>query len=99
MCLETDYQLKLLNLKEQETAEIDEYPTFSTLLTRVRSEKRFSQQFLAERIGVTKQFVCKLEKGQDLPSTEKLELICSALEVSPNYFDESIKQSRKERGK
>lgn len=54
---------------------------FATRLSRLRTQRNFSQREIAERIGVPKDYVVLVERGQTVPSLETLEPFAKALDV------------------
>ncbi|MHA7965532.1 helix-turn-helix domain-containing protein [Paenibacillus sp. CAU 1782] len=60
--------------------------SFSDKLLRLRKEKGYSQEMLAEKLGTTRQAVSKWENGQGFPETEKLLMIGNLFEVSMDYL-------------
>lgn len=50
-------------------------------LKEYRTQRGFSQTQLAERVGVTRQAISQWEKGNTIPSIEKLQALSSVLEV------------------
>lgn len=59
---------------------------FAERFTRARQEKNYTQQSIAERLGVTPQAVSKWEKGLSLPDTEMLKSIAVFLNCSMDYL-------------
>src|SRR4029077_16539664 len=57
------------------------YMVFATRLSRLRTQRNFSQREIAERIGVPKDYVALVERGQTVPSLETLERFAKALDV------------------
>ena len=49
-------------------------------LKEIRNEKKISQEELAKMVGVTRQTIISIEKGQFYPSARLALLICIALE-------------------
>lgn len=49
-----------------------------------REKKGYSQEFIADKLGVSRQAVSKWETGQTEPSTKNLLLLAEALEVDMN---------------
>ncbi len=66
---------------------------FSQKLKRLRQEKNWSQEKLAEEIGVKRLAINKYESGQTKPSAETLQRISEVFGVSIDYLlaDESEK--------
>lgn len=60
--------------------------SFSEKLLRLRKEKGYSQEALAEKLCTTRQAVSKWENGQGFPETEKLLMIGNLFEVSIDYL-------------
>lgn len=54
----------------------------------VRNEKGYTQQFIAEKLGITVQGYSMKESGQRQISTDDIETIAKALDVSPSIFFE-----------
>ena len=59
---------------------------FGQKLKRLREEKGFSQQSLAEQAGVNKMLISKYETGRSTPSMENLGRIAKALDVTVDYL-------------
>ena len=59
---------------------------FGEKLFKLRKEKGFSQETLAEKMNTTRQAISKWENGQGYPETEKLILLGSIFEVSIDYL-------------
>ena len=49
---------------------------------RIRQEKGFTQQALADRIGIQRVYVAKIEGGVKTPSLQMLEKFAKALKVT-----------------
>ena len=49
-------------------------------LKKMRAEKKISQEELANMVGVSRQTIISIEKGQFCPSSKLALLICVALE-------------------
>lgn len=49
-----------------------------------RQERQWTQEVLAERTGISKQFLSRLERGKGIPSVETLMSLCNALDLTPN---------------
>lgn len=60
--------------------------SFGEKLLKLRKEKGYSQEALAERLNTTRQAVSKWENGQGYPETEKLLIIGTIFEVSMDYL-------------
>jgi transcriptional regulator with XRE-family HTH domain len=74
--------------------------SFGEKLLRLRKEKGYSQEALAEKLCTTRQAVSKWENGQGFPETEKLLMIGNLFEVSIDYLlkETEEKVGREERG-
>ena len=59
---------------------------FSQKLRRLRQEKNWSQENLAEEIGVKRLAIGKYESGQTKPSAETLQKISEVFGVSIDYL-------------
>ena len=60
--------------------------TFGEKLYKLRKEKGFSQEALAEKSNTSRQAISKQENAQGFPETEKLILIGNIFEVSIDYL-------------
>jgi len=56
---------------------------FAVLLRKHRRERGFSQETLAERAGLHRNFISLIERGVNQPSVDSLFQLASALEISP----------------
>lgn len=68
--------------------------TFGEKLFKLRKEKGFSQENLAEKLNTTRQAISKWENGQGFPETEKLLMIGNIFEVSIDYLLKETAQSK-----
>ena len=59
---------------------------FKERIFQARKAKGFSQEVLADMIGVSRQAVSKWETGEALPDMEKLIALCSALDQNMEYL-------------
>ena len=55
-------------------------------IKNARTLKGFSQQELADLVGVSKQMICKYEKGESIPTSTNLIKLGKALNVKMDYF-------------
>lgn len=71
---------------------------FGLKLKRLRQEKNWSQEKLAEEIGVKRLAINKYESGQTKPSAETLQRISEVFGVSIDYLlvEESEKLTKEE---
>ena len=61
---------------------------FGKNLKRIRKSKGFTQENLAERIGVERRQITRIETGKSYPSFNSLDNLCEVLETAPNeLFD------------
>jgi transcriptional regulator with XRE-family HTH domain len=59
---------------------------FGPVLRRRRADLRISQGALAERTGLSQNYVSLLESGRRLPSLDTLAAIAAQLNVPPSYL-------------
>ena len=64
---------------------------FGKRLRQIRRYKDLTQEQLAERVGVSVEFIGYIERGQSAPSFETLEKIAEVLEVEVGEFFQSPK--------
>ena len=55
-------------------------------LREIRRERRLSQEELAARAGVNRNYGGKIERGENSPTVEMLEKIAVVLEVEPELL-------------
>lgn len=70
--------------------------SFSEILKYLRNRAGYTQQELADKIGVSKQVICMYEKGRRRPSYEVEEAIADVFNVSLDVLrgiDEEIKDA------
>lgn len=53
----------------------------------VRSELDISMEKFGEKIGISKQSVYKIEKGENNPSDQTLKLICKEFNIDPFWLE------------
>ena len=58
----------------------------SQKITNARALKGFSQQELADMIGVSKQMISKYERGESIPTSSNLLKLGKSLKVKIDYF-------------
>lgn len=51
-----------------------------------RKERGFSQEELAERIGLSKNHISNIERGKNIPTTTFILKICEVLGETPDYY-------------
>lgn len=59
---------------------------FARVLRLLRSEKRLSQQALADKLGISKSAINMYERGEREPGFETLELIADYFNVDMDYL-------------
>ena len=65
---------------------------FAKEIYELRKINKYSQIFIEEKTGISRITLGKLEKGEFIPSIEKLELLCELYNIDPlNYFTEDKK--------
>ena len=57
--------------------------TFREMLKVAREGREISQKDMAERIGITPQYLCDLEHGRRLGSIDVVNRICDWLDLGP----------------
>jgi transcriptional regulator with XRE-family HTH domain len=67
--------------------------SFAEQLIRIRKKRRFSQQQLAMRSGISQQAVSNLETGKSSPSEYTIRQLAAALRVSMSELLEDDKKS------
>ncbi len=67
---------------------------FGILLKQVRKQKKFSQEILAEKIGINIRQLARIEAGESFITSETLYNICETLRISPKIlFDFQISEN------
>lgn len=51
-----------------------------------RKQREIKQNILAEKIGISNNYLSSIERGKEKPSLEIFVQICIALEVTPDYL-------------
>lgn len=67
---------------------------FGEKLLKLRKEKGWSQETLAEKVNTTRQAISKWENNAGYPETEKLLMLANVFEVSVDYL---LKESKEEK--
>jgi len=67
--------------------------SFGLKLKELRKNKGLTQKQLAEMIGAKHTSVSNWENGQNYPDVETIELLCGALDISPNQLLSETKKS------
>lgn len=69
---------------------------FGEKLLKLRKEKGFSQETLAEQLNTSRQAISKWENGQGFPETDKLMMIGNIFDVSIDYLlKDSVENNEK----
>ncbi|WP_343828290.1 helix-turn-helix transcriptional regulator, partial [Clostridium subterminale] len=61
-------------------------PSIGDLIKEKRTEKNISQRKLAELCGMSYSHICRLEKGENIPTLDTITKISNALGVPPDIF-------------
>lgn len=62
----------------------DFHDRFARLLKDRRTNARLSQRVVAERAGVSSEFISRMERGLTLPALDTFVRLCNALGTTPN---------------
>ncbi len=62
----------------------DFHDRFARLLKDRRSQAKLSQRVVAERAGVSSEFISRMERGLTLPALDTFVRLCDALGTTPN---------------
>ena len=73
-----------IKMRKKEMGEIKKY--FGKNLKRLRKRKGYSQEVLAEKIGIYRRQLTRIETGKSFPSIKTLDCICEKLEVLPSQL-------------
>lgn len=65
---------------------IDIKKNFGKRLKELRVKEGLTQELLAEKISLSARMVSSVENGKAFVSSEVIENLCKAFEVSPKYF-------------
>ncbi|TCL63322.1 helix-turn-helix protein [Hydrogenispora ethanolica] len=55
-------------------------------IKKLRMERKWSQEFLAHKIGVGQQYISKYEAGRMVPSSKTVDKLAEAFEVSTDFL-------------
>ena len=69
--------------------------TLGEQLKELRTRTGFSQEMVAERVGVSRQAVTKWENNQTVPSTDNLMALASIYQISLDDLAEGRRDGRK----
>ncbi len=70
--------------------------TIGTRIAKLRNEYSYSQEYVAEKLGVSRQAVSKWEQSQSSPDTENLIALSQLFNVSVEYLAVGKTQEQKE---
>ena len=73
--------------------------TIGTRIANLRSQYSYSQEYVAEQLGVSRQAVSKWEQNQSYPDTENLIALSQLFKVSVEYLAIGETQEKKEEPK
>lgn len=73
---------------------IGEPESFGQLVWAFRQCENLSQEALAKRIGVSKQYISAIENGHKLVSIEQAKKLAEIFEMPPKMFIESLMQQQ-----
>lgn len=62
------------------------YKDLGHRIRTARRQKKMTQEFLAEKVGISASFLGHIERGTRVASLETLVALCNALSVSPNHL-------------
>ena len=60
------------------------YEIIGRNVSEYRLARKLTQEQLAEKAGVSKQFICNIERGRTVPSLKTILSLCDALDVTSN---------------
>ena len=83
MCMHLPFQYAKCLKKEKDGVKLNE---LSDKIRLLRKSQRLSQTELAERVGITQEFMSEIERGKKKPSIQVLEKLCDALECSADFL-------------
>lgn len=61
-----------------------DYCLLGKRLASARKNRNMTQEALAERTGLTNNFISNIETGRSIPSLETVSKLCDALNITPN---------------
>lgn len=73
--------------------------TIGTRISKLRNQYSYSQEYVAEELGVSRQAVSKWEQNQSSPDTENLIALAQLFNVSVEYLAIGEAQEKKEEAK
>lgn len=63
-----------------------DYTEIGKRIARRRKKLKLTQEFLAELIDVTPQYISHIERARSIPSTEVIMRLANALQTTPDEF-------------
>ncbi|MHB1484826.1 MAG: helix-turn-helix domain-containing protein [Saccharofermentanales bacterium] len=63
-----------------------DYKQLGIRIANERKRNNLTQEQLAEKIGISSNYVSNIENNYSIPSLETLVKFCSSLNVTPDYF-------------
>lgn len=63
-----------------------DYKDFGSRVRAVRRQQSYTQEHLAEQVGISASFLGHIERGTRVASLETLVALCNVLNVAPEYL-------------
>ena len=63
-----------------------DYKKLGYRLKIAREKKKLTQEELAEKTGVTNNYISNIERNKSIPSLETVVKICNVLDITPDYL-------------
>ncbi|MDO7788159.1 helix-turn-helix domain-containing protein [Desulforamulus aquiferis] len=63
-----------------------DYKKLGYRLKIAREKKKLTQEQLAEKIGVSNNYISNIERSHSIPSLETIVKICNVLDITPDYL-------------
>ncbi len=73
-----------------------DYRVMGQRISRLRKERGFTQEELAERMEITNSYLSNIERNRSIPSLEILIRLCTVLDVTPNDILLGVNYNSKE---
>lgn len=68
---------------------------FKKILMKLRKERGFTQEKLAEKAGINGKYFGRIERGDSSPTINKVFEICDALDIKTSEFIEQVENYKK----
>lgn len=68
---------------------------FGPVLRQLRTERKLTQEELAEKVGVVTSYISMMESGQKFPNLEMLFMLSDALGIEPSELIHEMEQRLK----